>query len=93
MFDATLAPVRRALLSVSDKTGLVDFAHGLDALGIALVSTGGTAGTLRQAGVLRNALTHSSAASASAMLLYESSLPASTRAVATVPAGAAPMTR
>jgi phosphoribosylaminoimidazolecarboxamide formyltransferase/IMP cyclohydrolase len=51
MFDATLAPVRRALLSVSDKTGLVDFAHGLDALGIALVSTGGTAGALRQAGV------------------------------------------
>ncbi len=43
MFDATLVPVRRALLSVSDKTGLVDFAHGLDALGIALVSTGGTA--------------------------------------------------
>ena len=42
MFDATLVPVRRALLSVSDKTGLVDFAHGLDALGVALVSTGGT---------------------------------------------------
>jgi len=34
MFDATLVPVRRALISVSDKTGLVDFAHGLDALGI-----------------------------------------------------------
>jgi phosphoribosylaminoimidazolecarboxamide formyltransferase/IMP cyclohydrolase len=51
MFDATLVPVRRALLSVSDKTGLVDFAHGLDALGVALVSTGGTAGALRQAGV------------------------------------------
>ena len=42
---------------------------------------------MTQAGVLRNALTHSSAASASAMLLYESSLPASTRAAATVPAG------
>ncbi len=51
MFDATLVPVRRALLSVSDKTGLVDLAHGLDALGVALVSTGGTAGALRQAGV------------------------------------------
>jgi len=51
MFDATLVPVRRALISVSDKTGLVDFAHGLDALGIALVSTGGTAAALRQAGV------------------------------------------
>jgi phosphoribosylaminoimidazolecarboxamide formyltransferase / IMP cyclohydrolase len=51
MFDATLVPVRRALLSVSDKTGLADFAHGLDALGVALVSTGGTAGALRKAGV------------------------------------------
>jgi phosphoribosylaminoimidazolecarboxamide formyltransferase/IMP cyclohydrolase len=51
MFDATLVPVRRALLSVSDKTGLLDFAHGLDALGVPMVSTGGTAGTLRQAGI------------------------------------------
>ena len=51
MFDATLVPVRRALLSVSDKTGLIDFAHGLDALGVALVSTGGTATALRQAGI------------------------------------------
>ena len=51
MFDATLVPVRRALLSVSDKTGLVDFAHGLDALGVALVSTGGSAAVLRQGGV------------------------------------------
>jgi len=51
MFDATLVPVRRALLSVSDKTGLIDFAHGLDALGVALVSTGGTAGALRHSGI------------------------------------------
>jgi phosphoribosylaminoimidazolecarboxamide formyltransferase / IMP cyclohydrolase len=51
MFDATLVPVRRALISVSDKTGLVDFAHGLDALGVGLVSTGGSAGALRQGGV------------------------------------------
>jgi phosphoribosylaminoimidazolecarboxamide formyltransferase/IMP cyclohydrolase len=51
MFDATLIPVRRALLSVSDKTGLVDLARGLDALGIALVSTGGTAKALREAGL------------------------------------------
>ncbi len=49
MFDATLVPARRALLSVSDKTGLVDFALGLDALGIRLVSTGGTSRTLRDA--------------------------------------------
>jgi phosphoribosylaminoimidazolecarboxamide formyltransferase / IMP cyclohydrolase len=51
MFDATLVPVRRALLSVSDKTGLLDLARGLDALGVVLVSTGGTARALRQAGI------------------------------------------
>ncbi|GAA0719109.1 bifunctional phosphoribosylaminoimidazolecarboxamide formyltransferase/IMP cyclohydrolase [Dokdonella soli] len=51
MFDATLAPVRRALLSVSDKTGLIDLARGLDALGVALISTGGTAKALREAGL------------------------------------------
>ncbi|HEU4643790.1 MAG TPA: bifunctional phosphoribosylaminoimidazolecarboxamide formyltransferase/IMP cyclohydrolase [Gemmatimonadaceae bacterium] len=41
----------RALLSVSDKTGLVDFARGLAALGWELVSTGGTARALREAGL------------------------------------------
>jgi phosphoribosylaminoimidazolecarboxamide formyltransferase/IMP cyclohydrolase len=41
----------RALLSVSDKTGLVDFARGVAALGWELVSTGGTARTLREAGL------------------------------------------
>ena len=46
-----LAPVRRALLSVSDKTGLVDFAQALAAQGVALVSTGGTAKALRDAGL------------------------------------------
>jgi phosphoribosylaminoimidazolecarboxamide formyltransferase/IMP cyclohydrolase len=51
MFDATLVPVRRALLSVSDKSGLIDLARGLDSLGIALVSTGGTAKALRDAGL------------------------------------------
>ncbi len=43
--------VRRALLSVSDKTGLVDFARGLSELGVELVSTGGTARALSDAGV------------------------------------------
>jgi phosphoribosylaminoimidazolecarboxamide formyltransferase/IMP cyclohydrolase len=43
--------VRRALLSVSDKTGIVDFARGLVALGIELVSTGGTAKALAAAGL------------------------------------------
>src|SRR3954464_10287548 len=42
--------VRRALLSVSDKTGIVDFARGLAELGIELVSTGGTAAALMQDG-------------------------------------------
>ncbi|WP_119390571.1 bifunctional phosphoribosylaminoimidazolecarboxamide formyltransferase/IMP cyclohydrolase [Taklimakanibacter lacteus] len=44
-------PVRRALLSVSDKTGLLDFARALAARGIELVSTGGTAGTLKAEGL------------------------------------------
>ncbi|MCV6591788.1 MAG: bifunctional phosphoribosylaminoimidazolecarboxamide formyltransferase/IMP cyclohydrolase, partial [Silicimonas sp.] len=46
-----LQPLRRALLSVSDKTGLVEFATALDARGIELVSTGGTAAALRDAGL------------------------------------------
>src|SRR2546421_7463589 len=43
--------VSRALLSVSDKTGLVEFARGLVELGIEIVSTGGTAGELADAGI------------------------------------------
>ena len=46
-----LAPVRRALISVSDKSGLVDFAHRLAAQGVELVSTGGSARILREAGL------------------------------------------
>ncbi|KPF76387.1 phosphoribosylaminoimidazolecarboxamide formyltransferase [alpha proteobacterium AAP81b] len=46
-----LVPVRRALLSVSDKAGIVDFAAALAARGVALVSTGGTAAALRAAGL------------------------------------------
>jgi phosphoribosylaminoimidazolecarboxamide formyltransferase / IMP cyclohydrolase len=42
--------VRRALLSVSDKAGIVDFARGLDELGVEIVSTGGTARELAGAG-------------------------------------------
>ena len=44
-------PVRRALLSVSDKTGVVDLARALAARGVELVSTGGSAGALREAGL------------------------------------------
>jgi phosphoribosylaminoimidazolecarboxamide formyltransferase/IMP cyclohydrolase len=43
--------VRRALLSVSDKTGIVDFARGLIELGVEIVSTGGTARELEAAGI------------------------------------------
>src|SRR5438067_2530335 len=41
----------RAILSVYDKTGVVDLARGLEALGFELFSTGGTEGLLREAGV------------------------------------------
>ena len=44
-----LAPVRRALISVFDKTDIVPFARRLHALGITLISTGGTARKLREA--------------------------------------------
>ena len=44
-------PLKRALLSVSDKTGLIDLGRGLAARGVELVSTGGTAKTLRDAGL------------------------------------------
>ena len=48
---AMSAPTRRALLSVSDKSGLLDFARGLTARGFELVSTGGTASALAGAGL------------------------------------------
>ncbi len=44
--------IRRALLSVTDKTGLVEFAQALAGFGVELVSTGGTAAALRAAGLL-----------------------------------------
>src|SRR5690554_213964 len=44
-------PLRRALLSVSDKTGLVELARALAARGVELLSTGGTARALREAGL------------------------------------------
>ena len=51
--DPTNGPVkvRRALISVSDKTGLADFAKGLADLGVEILSTGGTAQALRDAGL------------------------------------------
>ncbi|MBM3503963.1 MAG: bifunctional phosphoribosylaminoimidazolecarboxamide formyltransferase/IMP cyclohydrolase [Alphaproteobacteria bacterium] len=44
-------PIKRALLSVSDKSGLIDFAKALARHGVELVSTGGSARTLRDAGL------------------------------------------
>ena len=45
------SPIRRALLSVSDKTGLVEFARALAARNVTLLSTGGTFAALQQAGI------------------------------------------
>ncbi|MFN6111401.1 MAG: bifunctional phosphoribosylaminoimidazolecarboxamide formyltransferase/IMP cyclohydrolase [Planctomycetota bacterium] len=49
--SATTPPTRRALLSVSDKTGIRELAHGLAALGFELYSTGGTRKHLEEAGL------------------------------------------
>jgi phosphoribosylaminoimidazolecarboxamide formyltransferase/IMP cyclohydrolase len=49
--DEGALKVRRALISVSDKTGVTDFARGLAELGVEILSTGGTASALREAGV------------------------------------------
>ncbi|MGA8194512.1 MAG: bifunctional phosphoribosylaminoimidazolecarboxamide formyltransferase/IMP cyclohydrolase, partial [Acetobacteraceae bacterium] len=46
-----IAPIRRALISVSDKTGLVPFARALASSGVEILSTGGSASVLREAGV------------------------------------------
>src|SRR6202034_180614 len=46
-----MAKIQRALISVSDKTGLVPFAQILASQGVELISTGGTAKTLREAGL------------------------------------------
>ena len=48
---STAKPIRRALLSVTDKSGLVEFARALAGFGVELISTGGTARTLREAGL------------------------------------------
>ncbi|MEW6600724.1 MAG: bifunctional phosphoribosylaminoimidazolecarboxamide formyltransferase/IMP cyclohydrolase [Nitrospirota bacterium] len=46
-----MAKVQRALISVSDKTGIVEFAQGLSKLGVEILSTGGTAKALKDAGL------------------------------------------
>ena len=49
--SATQTKIQRAILSVTDKTGLVDFARKLAGLGVELISTGGTAKLLRDSGI------------------------------------------
>jgi phosphoribosylaminoimidazolecarboxamide formyltransferase/IMP cyclohydrolase len=49
--EAGLRKIHRALISVSDKTGIVDFALGLKGFGVEIISTGGTAKALREAGI------------------------------------------
>ena len=49
--SSDLLPVRRALLSVSDKTGLIELARALAARNVELLSTGGTAKAIREAGL------------------------------------------
>ena len=51
MAQASPLPVRRALISVSDKTGIVDFARGLSERGVELLSTGGTFRLLQESGI------------------------------------------
>lgn len=49
--ETGLRRIRRALISVSDKTGIVDFARELKTFGVEIISTGGTANALREAGI------------------------------------------
>ena len=49
--DLGLRKIRRALISVSDKTGIVDFASELQTFAVEIISTGGTAKALREAGI------------------------------------------
>src|SRR6266705_4140987 len=46
-----LVKIRRALISVSDKTGIIEFAGELKRFGVEIISTGGTAKILREAGI------------------------------------------
>src|SRR6202045_1154454 len=49
--SSTPRKIQRAILSVTDKTGLVEFARKLSKLGVELISTGGTAKLLRDSGI------------------------------------------
>ncbi|HEY2449474.1 MAG TPA: bifunctional phosphoribosylaminoimidazolecarboxamide formyltransferase/IMP cyclohydrolase, partial [Mycobacterium sp.] len=49
--DSSRRPIRRALISVYDKTGLIDLAAGLHAASVEIVSTGSTAKTITDKGI------------------------------------------
>ena len=49
--DPREVKIKRALLSVSDKTGLIDFAKELATYGVEILSTGGTAKAIKEAGI------------------------------------------
>src|SRR5437879_7657726 len=51
MSSGARSPIRRGILSVTDRTGLVDFAQELGGMGVELISTGGTAKMLRNSGI------------------------------------------
>jgi len=51
-----IQPIRRAVISVSDKTGLLDFARALESRGVELISTGGTHRALVEAGIRATAI-------------------------------------
>src|SRR5687768_1277124 len=50
-FMSDLRRIKRALISVSDKRGVIEFARSLSESGVAIISTGGTASALREAGL------------------------------------------
>ncbi len=49
--NTNIVPIKRALISVSDKTGIVELAQELNKLGVEIISTGGTAKAISQAGI------------------------------------------
>ena len=64
-------PIRQALLSVSDKTGIVEFAQGLVQRGVKLLSTGGTAKLLEQHGLPVTEVSDYTGFHNSAVFLYD----------------------
>ena len=49
--DSSAIKIKRALISVSDKSGIIDFAKKLQSYGVQILSTGGTAKAMKEAGI------------------------------------------